>query len=178
MTARPATPSDYVWLYQNTDYMADGLKCAKEMMPDIIDRAPARFLDYGSGRGDLARYYNSRFRGIMHSWDPAIAKTELPPKYPVDWITCFDVLEHLTETTVIDALWQMHQIARKGLILAIANMSDVHQVDGAAVELHLIQQPAQWWLSLLEVWFPIHRITLRPFPYPERFGFVIEKITP
>lgn len=178
MTARPATLDDYRWLYDH-GYMPDGLKCAREMLPDIVERAGDGriFLDYGCGRGFLTEWLINRCRGIMRKWDPARGEEDCPYHY-ADWVTCFDVLEHIPEAQLHHVLNHIRKIASKGVILAVANMSDVHMVDGEPVELHEIQQPCHWWEGALRLVFPQHQWALihRHFGHDQRFGFILTRL--
>jgi len=96
---RPATLADYRWLYAN-GYMPDGLKCARDVMADIVDRCPASFFDYGCGRGDLVRWINEKTRGSANGYDAAYGGAEWGGQF-VDYALCFDVLEHLNEADAI-----------------------------------------------------------------------------
>jgi len=171
---RSATLSDYRWLYDH-GYMPDGLKCARAILPDIVAKGPATFLDWGCGRGELVDYINADTLGAAHGCDPA---TSYPSPFvgnTWDWIISCDVLEHIPEDEIDATLRDMRLFATKGLLLTIANMSDVHAVNGEQVELHLIQEPMPWWTEKLREHFPTATIRGRHIEADSsRFAIVVE----
>lgn len=167
---REATIDDYRWLYAH-GYMSDGLKCARAIMLDIVDRCPGTFLDYGCGRGDLVRWINEKTRGHAIGWDPA--GIEPFPTCSPDWIISCDVLEHIPRADIYSALRELCNGAHKGLILTIANMSDVHSVNGEEVQLHLIQEPALWWTGAINQCQPGCKFTHRAI-CKDRFAIVVD----
>lgn len=167
---RNATLADYRWLYAN-GYMQDGLKCARAIFGDIVERCPATFLDYGCGRGDLVRFINEKTRGHAIGWDPHTGES-FPGGFP-DWLISCDVLEHVKPSEVDATLRVFGAKSAKGLLLTIANMSDVHKVNGEDVELHLIQEPMSWWTDKLAEHFPKAQIKGRAID-ASRFAIVVE----
>lgn len=164
---REATIDDYRWLYAH-GYMPDGLKCARAIMLDIVDRCPGTFLDFGCGRGQLVRWINEKTRGHAIGWDPAGIEP-FQGCFP-DWIISCDVLEHIQRHAVEATVSELH--ARRGLLLTIANMSDIHKVNGEDVELHLIQEPAEWWISKIKEHWPMCHVEHRPI-CKDRFALIV-----
>ena len=169
---RDATPSDYRWLYAH-GYMPDGLKCADGIMLDIVKRCPGTFLDFGCGRGQLADLINKGTSGRAIGWDPIGG--EMMPAVSPEWIISCDVLEHV-EPQLIDAtLAMLGKIARRGLLLTIANMNDFHKVNGEDVQLHLIRKEMGWWTVKLSEHFPGAKVSGRPITCNgDRFAIVVE----
>lgn len=139
---RDATPDDYKWLYANTDYMHDGLKCARPIMVDIVERCPAMFIDYGSGRGHLVEWINRHTNGKAIEYDPV---KHVSCNSSANYITCCDVLEHIALGDLSGVLHDIIKKATNGCLFTIANMSDIHMVNGEQVQLHLIRQDCHWW---------------------------------
>ncbi len=171
---RSATLDDYRWLYAH-GYMPDGLKCARGIMLDIVERCPATFLDYGCGRGDLVRWINEKTAGNAAGHDPGTGMT-IPmfgeqPSY--HWIVSCDVLEHLTPDELGAALRDFPRLASKGLLLTIANMNDVQAVDGEPVQLHLIREHPEWWIERINRHWPGCHIEHRWLD-GERFALLVE----
>jgi hypothetical protein len=87
-----------------------------------------------------------------------------------DAVVSFDVLEHLPEDDLDGVLAKMVKLAPARACLVVADMPDVHDLpDGRQVDLHLIRQPAAWWVER------IHRVTGWPVEVkslrdPQRFG--------
>jgi cyclopropane fatty-acyl-phospholipid synthase-like methyltransferase len=150
---RHATIDDYRWLYAH-GYMPDGLKCARAVMLDIVERCPGTFLDFGCGRGDLVRWINKKTQGRADGIDPATLGTFPSVEAPYDWLISCDVFEHISYGEIDPVLAGLPHCASKGLLLTIANMPDPHEVNGEMVELHLIQEPMPWWTEKLREHFP------------------------
>lgn len=97
------------------------------------------------------------------------ARRFLPRPNYCDAITSFDVLEHINPDDIEALVLACAETAPRAFF-AVANMPDLHRLpDGREVDLHLIQQPAEWWADL------IRRVTRWPveiqrLAYPERFG--------
>ncbi len=171
---RPATLADYRWLYAN-GYMADGLKCARAIMLDIVERCPATFVDFGGGRGDLSGWIMSKTAGKCAYWDPAICGSPIIPRAHAEWVISCDVLEHIPRHEIEETLSAIKNMAERGLLLTIANMSDIHPINGEEVELHLIQEPMSWWTDLLHEMFPKAKIEGRAITAKEdRFAIIVE----
>ena len=170
---RLATLPDYTWLYSH-GYQPDGLKCAEAIIYDIVKRCPATFLDYGCGRGDLVCWINENAPGSFAiGYDPATGAA--PADLFSDWVISCDVLEHVPPEEIDATLRRMCGLAGFGLLLTIANMSDVHLVNREQVELHLIQEPMPWWTEKLREHFPAAVIAGRPIDAKgDRFAIVVE----
>lgn len=123
-------------------------------------------IDVGSGRGvflkeihnikndvkivslDLNNYHNLDFVEF-HKFNFSNCETfEIKEKY--DLLTCMDVLEHVDKLIIEESIRFLSKLA-KTAVLGIANHSDI--IDG--VELHLIQENAEWWTELLSKYFTI-----------------------
>ena len=167
---REATVEDYRWLYAH-GYMPDGLKCADGIMHDIVKRCPGTFLDYGCGRGQLVDLINKGTTGHAIGWDPYTGE-QFPAVHP-DWIISCDVLEHIPKDQIGATLSDFARIARLGLLLTIANMSDVHEVNGEPVELHLIREPAEWWIDRIKQHWPTCHVEHRKIDC-HRFVLIVE----
>lgn len=71
-----------------------------------------------------------------------------------DWVTCFDVLEHLTEPDIVPALSEMWRVARLGVIVSASERPSVF----GGRDLHISKRPAVKWQSLIKsVWGNCHR---------------------
>lgn len=164
---RDATIDDYKWLYANSIYMHDGLKCAYAIMPFIKENIQDTFLDYGCGRGQLVDWINQQ-GGDAVGFDPALGG-ELRLS---DWVISCDVLEHIHKRHVTETLKALRAHARKGLILTIANMSDPCRVRDEEVELHLIQEPASWWIDRIITTFQDIKLKYDVIN-SDRFAFIV-----
>lgn len=83
-------------------------------------------------------------------------------------VICMDVLEHIPDAAGVRKIAESLSKISTSVLFGIANHSDV--LDG--IELHLIQEDSQWWLSLLrDVFKHCHVYSFRSF---EGMFFAIE----
>jgi len=116
-------------------------------------------LDVGCGQGNYLKHMDDKglnVSGIELSQE-ACSKLKgykvvnidlLHYKGKYDALYCMDVLEHIEPTEIDDNLKNLASIAPHAL-LGIANHSDVCR----GVELHLIQENAEWWWELLSKYY-------------------------
>lgn len=128
----------------------------------MVPKGTIRLLDVGAGRGRfLERLESDRVEAMVCSCDLdrfhdepyAFFRCDLTTRQgraglgtdAWDVITCLDVLEHLPESMVLPALRALRRAARTVIVTA-AN----HPEPGiGGVELHLTQQPYNWWETKL-----------------------------
>ena len=169
----------YDAFYRTCTYCADGCDRAREVLPEIIAAhvAGMRILDLGCGRGHVVAAL--RRAGLTaYGLDPALPGSpthclrgeffdliSLADDFAT--ITAFDVLEHI-HPDEIGAFLSAIRISCQRACFAIANMSDIHDVDGVPTQLPLIQEQPAWWMRLLAD-RGFRHLRLQPLPYPERF---------
>jgi 2-polyprenyl-3-methyl-5-hydroxy-6-metoxy-1,4-benzoquinol methylase len=108
-----------------------------------------KVLEIGCGRGELGR----TMRALGIDWtcgDPATGTVSAEEFY--DAIVSIDVMEHLTMNEVHSTMHMATPMARKH-VWSIANMSDVHIVNGEEVELHTTQRPPEWWEAVAALYW-------------------------
>ncbi len=121
----------------------------------ILATEPRSILDVGCGRGGLvvaARAAGIEARGCdLAPCEPWIDQATLPVlpygNASFDTVGCFDVLEHLVEHQVGAAIDELRRVCREHLVISIAWCSDVREIDGQPIELHLTRQPVAWWIA-------------------------------
>lgn len=82
-----------------------------------------------------------------------------------DGLYCMDVLEHISHAEIDATLEALSKLAPKAL-LGIANHSDIQN----GVELHPIQENAEWWGHLLKKHYKVVNLTYEP---PRYFVFEV-----
>ncbi len=127
----------------------------RPVWPLILSRLAAggSWLDVGCGRGGsilAAREAGIPAEGCdLAPCQPWITRAALPvlPYADGGWdvVGCFDVLEHLPEADAPAACAELRRVARRGLVVSVAECSDPRMVDGVEHELHLTRRPATWW---------------------------------
>jgi hypothetical protein len=123
-------------------------------------------LDYGCGKGDLARELLAK--GIrVAKYDPAIPGLSRPPQ-PADLVVCTDVLEHVEPECLDDVLDDLRRLAVVGVYLAVGiGPADKTMPDGTNA--HRIVQPMEWWLPKLDCyWKRVHAELLPRYEAPRK----------
>ena len=67
-----------------------------------------------------------------------------------DYVTCFDVLEHLIEADLIPTIQEMYRVCSKAIIFSASERPSVY--DG--VELHISKRPKREWVKLFQKALP------------------------
>ncbi len=177
MPPRPATLADYKTLYAS-GYMARSRPWHDAPILWLLDRMPADILDVGGGSEHFAAWIE-RLTGEARvaTVDPAFGGDPLPEinwLIRVDYVTCFDVLEHITESDIPACIRNLYRLARRGVVCSLSRASDVHEIIGEAVELHLTKQPADWWMAQFRDVFEGWNIQLWPLHNVNRFWITAE----
>ena len=131
------------------------------------DNNLSTLLDVGCGRGHYMRETGAtglepssliakRLKGDIINSDIQSLNT----KRTWQGLYCMDVLEHISYDEIDKCLEKLAMLAPTALY-GIANHSDVQ----AGVELHLIQEDAEWWLEKLQKHYKNVRLTYEPARY-------------
>lgn len=176
---RDATLADYRWLYENTNYMMDGTKCARDAMPFLRQKCipGMSLLDIGSGRGHLLEWWK-RQGGTGDNYEPATDnQDETVELRHYDIVTCFDVVEHLTEQDARQLLWRAWALALDCLVFTCCWEPDIATVkNGERVRLHITLQEPEWWRHQLHVLgISDEQIIDRPCREKTRRLFIVRK---
>lgn len=175
---RPATPSDYRWMYDNDSYMPDGLKTAMECLPYLEPLMPCSVLDVGGGRGDFIEWCRGRGCRGVHNEDPAFGGDRLPYLIDIhdksfDLVTCFDVLEHIPTRDVGMSLTTLETIATRHVCLSICWDEEWRGTEGGElVNVHLTLEGPDWWDEQIRTYMDpqaVQRIPCRG----NRCGFLV-----
>jgi hypothetical protein len=144
-----ATVATYADLYAG-QYMRENWEWRAAGIAPLIAES-RRILEVGAGRGQLMR--KMRAAGVdwsacdPHPTEDGVHNAALPDlPWDDDTFDCtatVDVLEHIEPSAILPCLAELRRVAHRGAWV-IANMSDVHVVNGVPTELHLIQRPAGW----------------------------------
>jgi SAM-dependent methyltransferase len=126
----------------------------------------ASLLDVGCGRSPLAALAAKAF-GIgkltvcdisptaigeqitEHGIDARVVDIRAPLPFDDDsyeLVTCFGVLEHLLEDEILRASAELCRVATRRIIIYIGSNSSKYE---DSEELHLTQQPVEWWQRML-----------------------------
>ncbi len=124
---------------------------------------PASVLDVGCGNGKFCEWASREGVGLVIGadvalpdgllnpgilWLDAFAQDIPLPDRCVEWVTSFDVLEHIPRGDVDVALGELHRINRKGMILSISHREDKKR--WISETLHVTVEPRDWWISKIK----------------------------
>lgn len=129
-------------LHKKTKWGNDGKKRAPEVLRFWQQLKAKSILDYGCGRGSLAKVL-APIR--VMEYDPGVIGKEKMPK-PADLVVCTDVLEHVEPEKIDAVLDHIHKIATKGAFLLIATRpANAILPDGRNA--HLIIENSEFWVK-------------------------------
>lgn len=158
-TTREAEIAVYAKCYQQANYaMGARRKASVEKLLKSLPRGS--LLDVGCGRGESLEFAiaagHSPVMGtevvpsLLSTLGPRAVYAEahhLPfDDRSFDHVTCWDVLEHLTEADIRPALREMQRVARSTVTVSASERSDMR--DGR--ELHISRRPTAAWLKLIQ----------------------------
>jgi hypothetical protein len=145
--------------HERPDYGVGGDRHAKIVL-DIIRKSPAlaklgsglRVLDYGAGKGSLAR----ALPFPIWEYDPAIPGKQASPR-PADLVTCTDVLEHIEPEKLSQVLDDLRRVTRQvGYFVIHMGPASKTLPDGRNT--HLIVKPRTWWEQKLAKYFKVGQV--------------------
>lgn len=124
------------------DYGRRGSQWAEMIAKEIDEGGHVGVLDYGCGKGELARVL-SELGKTCAEYDPAIPGKDGKPE-PADLVVCTDVLEHIEPVHLNAVLRDLKRVTRRKLFFNIATHEASKTLpDGRNA--HLIVQNADWW---------------------------------
>ncbi len=102
----------------------------------------ASILDYGCGKGSLAKHLGSAGIAVAE-YDPGIEGKDNFPE-PADLVVCLDVLEHIEPDCLDAAFTHLASVARKALFVVVSTkLSKRVMADGR--DTHLSLHEDAWW---------------------------------
>ena len=154
-------------------------------LPILVDEYKARSIcDVGTGNGQLCLDaidrgvpkvcgvdFASEPDGAGVSWLKAPAHALGLPDNAFEWVTAFDLLEHLLEEEIPEVLDEFARVASVGMAFSIAYTKSRDVLGG---NLHATIRPKEWWLEVLNGYGPVteHLRTLRNKPLVKDYQFV------
>lgn len=147
----------YDGMYESTSYGI--VNNGKDITNYVCDLKADSICDVGCGDGSFCRSLlddvkhlygidiSSSPQGSGIWWSKGYSK-ELPlPDNAVDYVTSFDMLEHLPTDEVDPTLDEFARIAKYGMILSISYDISARFYNGHT--LHLTVKPEGWWVNKL-----------------------------
>ena len=159
---REAERAKYTEAYTTTRYGAKPgrAKLVRSTELDLIE-PNSTYLDVSCGRGEAIKQVLSLNRNITvrgTEMVPALCNSfiqnaELPELAGVEgaeFVSCYEVLEHLPTHSVLPALDRLFELTSKMLVISTNDMPSRSKVIEHDDPLHLSRFPQIWWLKQLE----------------------------
>ena len=136
----------------NLAYGVGGGKHAKTVIKLADSLKTKSILDYGSGKGYLAKAISFP----IWEYDPAVVGKQESPR-PADLVVCTDVLEHIEPDKLLFVLDDLRRCVKQiGFFTINTSPAQKKLCDGRNT--HLIQKAKDWWQSKLSNFFTIGQI--------------------
>jgi hypothetical protein len=145
----PAYVQEQQLLHQDPTYGAGSHRYAHLLIDIMRQEKCETILDYGAGKGTLAKVIHSITGMTIAEYDPGVPGKEQAPA-PADLVACIDVMEHI-EPFCLDAVIQdLARLTRKRLFLDIATKFDKHRWLTDGRNSHQIVNEGGWWSNRFE----------------------------
>jgi len=138
-------------LHTNPDYGVASTHFAPLVSRICNDYQVTELLDYGAGKGRLARCLEVDHNMRVQLYDPAVPEWADEPN-PCEMVACIDVLEHVEPALLDNVLDDLKRLTLSvGLFTVATEPAMKTLADGRNA--HLIVQPAAWWMpKIMERW--------------------------
>lgn len=101
-------------------------------------------LDYGAGKGALAKNIHPSHKIEVSEYDPCIEHISASP-CPHELVTCTDVLEHIEQDYIYDVLNDLKRVTEKFGYFSVSTVK-AKKVLSDGRNAHLIVEQLEWWL--------------------------------
>jgi hypothetical protein len=117
-------------------------------------------LDYGAGKGRLAKSITPERKVLIALYDPAMPDYDEEPE-PAEFVTCLDVLEHIEPECLDSVLDDLQRVTLRYGFFSIHTGPAV-KVLSHGRNAHLTQEDYTWWMPKLWSRFHVHQMTHTP----------------
>jgi len=131
-------------LHKNPNYGVMSVSFAP-LVTQIIDAFEVTdLLDYGAGKGRLAKHITPNHAVSVSMYEPANTDWDATPE-PHEMVTCLDVLEHIEPEYLDEVLDDLQRVTKRIGLFSI-HTGPAKKVLSDGRNAHLIQEPIEWWL--------------------------------
>lgn len=132
-------------LHEDASYGTSGHKHAQRIVQLARQLGTKDVLDYGRGKGTLARSLPFQIK----EYDPFVPGYDADPA-PADLVVCSDVLEHIEPQCLESVLEHLYRLTNKALFVDVA-CRPAKKVLADGRNAHLIQwEPYKWLLEFMD----------------------------
>jgi len=147
-------------LHHNPNYGVASVSFAPMVTHLINTLKIDEMLDYGAGKGRLAKSIQPDRKVLIELYDPAMPDYCDDPE-PRQFVTCIDVLEHIEPDCLNSVLDDLQRVTKEFGFFTIHTGPAIKTLsDGRNA--HLTQEDYTWWLPKLWERFHIHQMTHTP----------------
>ena len=131
-------------LHENPNYGVASVHYAP-LVTNLINKIQVtHMLDYGAGKGRLAKSIDPDHEIMVNHYDPGVKDWSDAPD-SAQFVTCIDVLEHIEPEHLDDVLDDLRRVTEFfGFFTVHTGPAVKVLTDGRNA--HLIQEPPAWWL--------------------------------
>jgi hypothetical protein len=131
-------------LHENPNYGVASVHYAP-LVTNLINKIQVtHMLDYGAGKGRLAKSIDPDHEIMVNHYDPGVKDWSDSPD-SAQFVTCIDVLEHIEPEHLDDVLDDLRRVTEFfGFFTVHTGPAVKVLTDGRNA--HLIQEPPAWWL--------------------------------
>ncbi len=147
-------------LHENPHYGVASVEYAPLVTRLINSVDVEDLLDYGCGKGRLAKSIEPDKKLIIEQYDPCVEAFSEEPE-PRDLVCCIDVLEHIEPELLDNVLDHLQALTKKYGFFSI-HTGPAKKVLSDGRNAHLIQENFRWWLPKLWERFDIHAMNHVP----------------
>ena len=130
------------------------LKYSRRIYKLLIRTQAQSLLDYGSGKGEAygEKYAVHRTWGVPRPrlYDPSFDGIGIRPTETFDGVICSDVLEHIPEYELKDAITYMMKHSRMFIWASVCCRPAKKCFADGVTNLHVTIRPILWWRELFE----------------------------
>ena len=131
-------------LHENPNYGVASISYAPFVTKIINELGIKEILDYGAGKGNLAKHIKPDHQVKVTHYDPAIPQWSNRPD-SAEMVCCIDVLEHIEPELLENVMNDLERCIEFFGFLTVHTGPAVKTLEDGR-NAHLTQRPANWWM--------------------------------
>lgn len=147
----PHLVDQYAAIHRSRAYGDTSVKNLRYLRPEVRILKPKSILDYGCGQSRLLEALAGDDQVRLLRYDPAIPAYSTPPREAADLLLNIDVLEHIPERDLADAVSHMASLCRQAII--VVDTKPAATILPSGENAHCTLHPHVWWQDYLGRFF-------------------------